>query len=330
MLFSLSFSKSESSLIYTAEAKAPEADESSDGVDRNAKYRYIPDFGEKIYGKKRPTVYLFRWKPIQYEDETEGTKDDAEFEPTVVALKPDLPKGSTFTFGQGIFSPKDEHIFVTGHEQTQEGRQLGPHGCWNHPSAIFKFELPDVIPKDTDEITVSATRLTPPTVAARSPRANLSDSGNSYTVVWLSNPVGGPHMSAVSLWVLKSTEKEPKLLIDSVHAPKSLDAFPGLYVDQLPSNPFVSLGTPGTSSHIVTHSVRRSRHNVLRISLDSGEIDTLVDDARYSWTVLNTDGRETVLEKRSSMTSPEELLLGRLPKLAWRLLDKPLLSRSSK
>ncbi|GJJ12040.1 hypothetical protein Clacol_006281 [Clathrus columnatus] len=317
------------------EAKAPEITEESD--DKNAKYRYLPDFGEQMNGKTRPTLYLFKWKSRPYEGEVISPNnppkggEETEFEePTVIALKPDLPGDSTFTFGQSVFAPDNKHIYATGYEQTSDGRRLGPHGCWNHPSAIFKLELPKDIPKEADEITVSAARLTPPHVAARSPRVSTVPY-DPYTVVWLSNPVGGAHTSSVSLWVLRSTDKMPKLLIDSVYEPKDSKDFPGLYVEQLPSNPFVSLDNSKIPSHIITHSVWGSLQKVLRFDLRSGEITTIVDDPHYSWTITNTDGRQAVLAVKSSMTSPPELMLGQLSSSSsWQTIDRPVLSHSTR
>lgn len=327
-LFSLSFSRSETSLIYTAEANAPEVDGNSE--DKNTKYRYLPDFGERMSGKKRPTLFLFRWTPEQYVDEdtipgtTEAKIGDPE--PTVVALKPDLPKSSTFVFGGAVFAPNDKEIFTTGYEQTLDGRRLGPFGCWNRPSAIFKIELPKDIPNDADGVTVTTKRLTPPTVAARSPRVSPIDRENSYTVVWLSNPIGGAHISCASLWILQ--QNESKLLVNSVYEPKDLETFPGLYVEQLPPNPFISSDNSGIPSHLITHSMWGPYQKLLKISLDTGGIETLAGGPRFTWTILNTNGRRSIIVKKSSMTSPEELLLGHLPQLEWQSLDRPIISIS--
>src|SRR6267154_5362900 len=57
-LSSLSFSLSETSLIYIAEANVNGDDDASNNP--YPKFRYTPHFGEPSRTKKRPTIFLFR------------------------------------------------------------------------------------------------------------------------------------------------------------------------------------------------------------------------------------------------------------------------------
>ncbi|KIK35388.1 hypothetical protein CY34DRAFT_17047 [Suillus luteus UH-Slu-Lm8-n1] len=72
-LYSLSFSPSETSLIYTSEFEATDDDPYN-------KFRCTPHFGDTSRAKKRPTIFLFRW--IRSPDFTRATKQNL----TLVAL----------------------------------------------------------------------------------------------------------------------------------------------------------------------------------------------------------------------------------------------------
>lgn len=302
-----------------------------------SKFRFVPDFGERNIGKKRPTLYLFCWNAHRYENEPDHPAPKAETDqkttqssPTVVALKPSLPENSSFVFGQASFAPDQKTIFATGYEETFDGRRLGAVGCWNHPSAIFKLELPKELPADSEEITVNAHRLTPPELSARSPRVTDAASGEPYSTVWLANPIGGPHSSCTSLHFLRSDENQSKILVDYVFDPISQPGgFPGLYVEQLPSRPFLSLN-PGIkgASHLVTHSFWGSRQTVLAISLLScTNVQDLTPDPNHTWTVMGTDGKEGLLAVRSAINKPNELVEARFQTLKpvqdWKIIDKP-------
>ncbi|KIJ41939.1 hypothetical protein M422DRAFT_171727 [Sphaerobolus stellatus SS14] len=324
LLFTLSFSKSETSFVYCAEAKAPEAKDTPE--EREDKFRYIPDFGERLNGKKRPTLYLFTWNSQNYEGNSEEAPIDSAI--SVVPLNPSLPEGSTFVFGQASFSPDEKHIFATGYPQTLDGRRLGPAGCWNHPSSIFKLTLPEDISSESAEVSLVAEQITSSDVSARSPRVSDSNSGEPYTIVWLENK-GPAHASATALLALRSDEIKPRTLVDYVHDPRSGE-FPGLYVDQLPSRPFLALDPNSNNlAHIITHSFRGSYQDIYAVSLDDGRVWNITTSNDYSWIVAGTNGRDRVLAVRSSLNSPPELLegtiaLGHIP--SWRVIDKPVLS----
>jgi hypothetical protein len=302
-----------------------------------SKFRFVPDFGERNIGKKRPTLYLFRWSVQRYETESglpgsEAEEKTAQSSPTVIALKPSLPENSSFAFGQASFAPDQKTVFATGYEETLDGRRLGAVGCWNHPSSIFKLELPNDIPSDSEEIVVDAHRLTPPELSARSPRVTNATSGDTYLTVWLVNPLGGPHASCTSLYSLRSDEDQSKILVDYVADPIGQPgSFPGLYIDQLPSRPFLSLNSDlEGASHLVTHSIWGSRQTVLGISLSSGDVQDLTPDTNHTWTVAGTDGKEGLLAVRSAINVPNELVEARLQSLKpvrhWKTIDKPELA----
>ncbi|KAF8591671.1 alpha/beta-hydrolase [Ramaria rubella] len=317
------------------EAKAPEADETATSEEKANKFNFLPDLGERLTGKTRPTLYIFRWTHQKYEGEFNGMHDDAEEHsqaaPTVLSLKPSLPENSSFVFGQAAFSPDEKHVFATGYEETVDGRRLGPFGCWNRPSSIFRLELPKEFSHDSGEVFVEAQRLTPPGISARSPRVTDAAPGDPYTTIWLSNPVGGAHASATTLNSLRSDEEKSRVLVGSISEPSSPGSFPGLYVGELPSRPFLSLDTRSKAvSHLITHSFWGSRQTILGIALSSSEVCDLTPGQNESWTVSGTDGINRLLATRSAVNSPNELLEARLqdlaPVLDWKIIDKPTLT----
>lgn len=332
--FSLSFSNSETSFVYTAEAKTSEpSDTSLEAV--KSKFRFVPDFGERLTGKKRPALYIFRWDTPTYQDESDNSASEIEEVPqtsaTVIALKPSLPEDSSIVFGQASFSPDQKNIFATGYEETFDGRRLGPVGCWNHPSAIYRLDIPSELPSDSDEISVEALRLTPPELSARSPRVTNAASSQPYMTVWLANLIGGPHASCTALHMLRSDEDRSRVLVDCVVDPTHHASFPGLYTDQLPFRPFLSLQADVKgASHLVTHSLWGSRQTVLGISLTSGQVQNLTPEQNMSWTIAGTDGKEGLLATRSTINSPNELVAARFQNLGlsldWKVIDKPRLT----
>ncbi|KAF8591662.1 alpha/beta-hydrolase [Ramaria rubella] len=330
MFFSLSFSKSESSFIYTAEVKAPEVDENSTSEATAEKFRFVPDLGEQLTGKTKPNLYIFRWTRRDQEGESSKLHTDVE-DPTVFALKPSGPDNSTLVFGQAAFSPDERYVFTTGIEETLEGRRLGAMYCLNHPSAIFKLELPKEFPRDSGDVTVNAQRLTPPEISARSARVTDAAPGEPYTIVWLSNSIGGPHASATTLNSLRSDEEKSRILVGSISEPSSPGAFPGLYVGDLHSRPFLSLDSDSeVVSHLFTTSILGSRQTILAIALSSGEVCELTPGGDSTWSFFGTDGRNSLLALRSMVNSPHELLETRMegfsPVPEWKVIDKPTLS----
>jgi len=146
--------------------------------------------------------------------------------------------------------------------------------------------------------------------------------------VWLGNPIGGAHASATSLYALGSGESVPKVLVDSVSQPSAYDSFPGLYTDQLPPRPFLSLGVFGETSHVVVPSLWGSSAVILRISIQSGAVVNLTPRSNYAWNVLGTDGKNGILAVRSTIKSPPELAVAHVPE-SWRVIDRPNLSAST-
>ncbi|EJD44016.1 alpha/beta-hydrolase [Auricularia subglabra TFB-10046 SS5] len=318
---SLSFSPSETALVYTAEANPPASPDAD-------KFRYIPSLGERLQNKRRPTLFVLRWT---------GNSDA-----TISKLRPSLNPPDSVLFGQALFSA-DETLIARGYEPTADGRRLGITGCTNRPCAIWKLDPPRSTlhgsfdhtgqayvaatqgrqRKDADDATlvVDCTRLSAPTSSARSPRFLVGES----KVVWLANQVGGPHAGCSSLHSLDPVTGAHKEVIAVVDKPKTDGAFPGLFADYIAPRPFLG-------SSMAIHGVWGSRRTVMLIALsgpDVGAVKELTprdsDTDVRSWTLLATDGHKRLLCARSSPVTAAELVLGTLEDagaVSWRVLEQ--------
>lgn len=317
-LSSLSFSPSENALLYSAEAHDPATNGSDKDIDPYDRLRYTPQLGEGFAGKKRPTLYLFRW----------GTSKEDESTTTFTKLTTlsVTPSSVHFILIQAVFASEDR-IFATGYEYTDSGRLLGIKGCFNRPAGVWMLYISHTnMSPDTKEL-AAASRLTPTDRSCRSPRVCLEES----TVFWLSNQVGGAHASCVSLHSLNWRSTQQKTIVDTVWQPGQ-DAFPGLYLESsLPSRPFLKLGS---DLFIITHSIWGSRSTVLLIATADGRVRDLTPDTDgmvYSWTVLGAD-ENRVICVRSSPSVPHEVLLGRFDNtggVSWQILSQPTLTPES-
>ncbi|KAF8900475.1 Alpha/Beta hydrolase protein [Gymnopilus junonius] len=325
-LGSLSFAPSEAAILYTAEGKAPESD------DPFEKFRFNPDFGEGLGGKRRPTLFLFSWQ-------TDGKK-------SLVQLNAEA--ANNIRFGQAVFSPNSERIvYATGYEFTVDDRILGPKGCYNRPIGIWQLYISVVIPneetkKPLAKLDVKPQKLSPPHLSCRSPRILKQVGSKKSSLVWLADKTGGPHLGTSSLFSLDiSSDFSTSLDVPPNHEPlvgvvdtPQPDGFPGLYPSYgLPTSPSILLPT---SSSIVVHSFWGSRSTVLQISGADGKVKNLTpisndDSDLYSWSVLATDGYRRIICSRSSPSVPYEIMLGQFNEdesLSWRSLDKPALPES--
>ncbi|KAF8882831.1 Alpha/Beta hydrolase protein [Infundibulicybe gibba] len=308
-LASLCFSASEGSLLYTAEAKVPD-----DKDDPFKKFRYVPQLGEGIAGKRRPTIYILDWE------------SSAQAEPSLTPLSVTSP----ILLGQAIFShDSNRKIYATGYEYLPDGRLLGVKGCTNRPSGIWEISLSPTS-ANTSAIPCDLKKLTPTSLSCRSPRLVKTPAGDSI-LLWLSCPTGGPHAATSTLHSLNVTPSKftgsIATIVDTVFQPTS-SGFPGLYPDlNLPPSTFVELtGRPEPS--VVFHSLWGSRSTVLLVSLD-GQVEDItpnLDGKWTNWTVLTSDGHNRIVCARSTPASPAEIVLGKFDdsgSIQWRLLEKP-------
>jgi acylaminoacyl-peptidase len=345
-LASLSFAPSESAILYTAEGKTPET------KDPFEKFRFNPDFGEGLAGKKRPVTFILRWKS-SHQSTTSSSHPD---KPKLALVE--LKSKENIRFGQAVFSPNsDEIVYATGYEFTVDGRMLGLKWCYNRPHGIWQLTIPaHALPElgnklnPTTVIEVISQKMTPASLSCRSPRTFGRQGGS--TLAWLACPTGGAHIGASALYCLNisqhstgnpfilPTADKPLVPITKGDIPSSLFDFPGLYPSyNLPSSSTIIMVSELTSESvpfIVVHSQWGSRTTVLLISTKDGKVTDLTpvsEEGLDSWTVLATDGHSRVICQRSSTSVPYEILLGNFDDtghVSWYSIDKPDLPEYSK
>lgn len=235
-----------------------------------------------------------------------------------------------------------------------DDRKLGIVYCANRPAQISEFELSVVSSsddsKDDSHLTWRALKAIPQSDDQRSARSARvlhppRDAKYSPLAVFLSNPVGGPHSSCASLHAValqQDGSAKTVELVPTVDSPKALADFPGLYLDQLPQQCFL---TTKDGPAVVLTSVWRSRRVPLLISLKSGEVTSLaewpepkegglpyVGAGLESFNVLGTDGLSRIVATRSGATGPPQLVIADLSKggkVEWKVIKSPSLPDKS-
>ncbi|KAF8995396.1 Alpha/Beta hydrolase protein [Cyathus striatus] len=297
-----------------------------------SRFRFVPDLGEGLSGKKKPTLFVLRW------DHSASDVRGSTLLEQIVVSEPAW-------FGQAVFSPNtDDILYATGYECSSDGRLLGIKGCFNRPSGIWQLRLQHETESDLGpERRVTAQKITPSHLSCRSPRILVSE--NICALIWFSCKSGGPHMASTMLYGVDIRgEKEPAIgpetfntaycLIDPVPNPKPSD-IPGLFPSyNLPASP--TLQIPGLCEPgIIFHSQWGSRTSVLlaAFSETAEEVSVVLaevtEDNLDSWSVLATDGKNRVLCQRSNPTNPYQIVLGELNssgEATWAIIDEPDLS----
>jgi len=325
-LGSFSFAPSETALVYTAEAN-PETTEEREN-DSYPKFRFVPHFGEQLYTKKRPALFVFRWWSPS---EVSRSGPDATPPASVTALLLDQPSDIPVLFGQATFVT-ETRLYATGYEQTGDGKLLGMKACLNRPSSIWELILPSENPEKAITTSCKSVKFDTPGLSCRSPRVLFDNDRVPTTLFWLSNPVGGAHASTTFIHVrdLKGAVGD-RILVNVVHDP-SVQEFPGLCTEyNLVDSPFLRLGD---KTFILAQSLWRSRPTLISVDVENGDVVDLTPvldgQALHSWGLLGTDGARSVICSRSTPTSPPEIVLltltqERFPGNA-RILDRPSLS----
>ena len=336
-LSTFAWSASENSIAYTAEGKPPK-----DKRDFFQRFRFNPDFGEGLLNKRRPTTFILSWNAdfTPFDDQ----KTFRVYELAIPAADASV-NGEPVRFGQFVFSPLSDNIlYATGYEFTYDGRMLGPLGCFNRPTGIWRIGFPPPVITTKNEQTsshiLSATivqKITRSDISCRSPRAVIRSDGTA-SVYWLGAPTGGPHISGTHLYsgdVAADKENDASatvfpnfVQVSSSISPTTSKAFPGLYTPyNLPSRPFIS-SSGSTSDFAVVQTQWGSRTVIVAINLKSRDVLDITGDASsiFSWHLLTTDGKETIVCSRSSPATPYEIVVGKLSgsgHVAWNVIDTP-------
>lgn len=258
-------------------------------------HRFTPTWGELQRTLTSAQIYVFDFS--------------VSSAATVLPLLNAQAQQAGVSFGQGQFARDTggvEGVICAAFGSMEDGRKLGVVYCTNRRSSLWFFPLGS--PQD-------GWRFTPESRSARSPRV-LARSTGADTVVWLSNPLGGPHNSCATLHgarIDSAARSDADVLVDVVWEPKSETAFPGLYLNTLPAQPF--LAPPDTDQRFVAlSSIFRSSSQLLIVPLPSASeavsprvpVD-LATPKSASLTVLGTDGKGRLAIVTSSLLEPASL-----------------------
>ncbi|KAI1311326.1 hypothetical protein EDD11_003471 [Mortierella claussenii] len=174
--------------------------------------------------------------------------------------------------GQAIFSHDSKSLIFTGYQRNPQF--FGVVFCQNRLTGLYQINF------DGSDLK----KLTGSLKSARSPRLN----NDGTTLI----DIASGNISTV---------------VDYVQKADNTDGFPGLYIDQLPKQLWVS------STKIITSSAWRFRRTLLSIDTESGAVKELTPRNLHpgSTTVLFTNSK-WVLATYSTPTTPWALHLGRI------------------
>ncbi|KAF0367630.1 Alpha/Beta hydrolase protein [Gigaspora margarita] len=211
------------------------------------KFDYTPSWGERFNNKHVPLIVVF-----------DISKNEAKV----------LPKFEKIDPGQVQFGPEDKSLIFIGY--SNEPRRYGIASCINRSTGIYQCQLDG---SNLDHLSNNVEH-------ARSPRLNLS--GNC--LVYLSNPIGGPHYWCSELYEYNFSSKQNRLIVPIVHSPSSSfhNNFPGIYNKNIPLKAFITIDG---AEFVLMHSSWRSQEVLLAINLSTGKVQQLTTTG--SWNLLS-------------------------------------------
>ncbi|KAG0026984.1 hypothetical protein BGZ82_009201 [Podila clonocystis] len=238
--------------------------------DAYEKFVFTPDWGETFTGKRDPSLVVVNL-------------DDYEIKVL------DRFKGN-MSPGQAIFAHDSKSLIFTGYHR--DPQFFGVVFCQNRLTGLYSVNV-----DGTGFKTLSGDLK-----SARSPRLNP----DGTTLVFLSNTVNGPHASCAKLCKVDVASGNVSTVVDFVRKPDA-HGFPGLYIDQLPQDLWVS------STKIITSSAWRSRRTLLSIDTESGKVEELTSASKYPGSVTALFANSHfILSTYSTPTEPWSLWLGQI------------------
>lgn len=243
----LTWSTDEQSLAYVAEAARPKtapffADAANEPDAKvGEEHAFVDDFGEALTGRSLGRIFLVQL---------------ASASVRAIGSDADAPSAG-LSLGQPVFSPDGKWLAYTG--WAVQPFRMGMYACFNRPSFVFVASL-------ADATSVGIRRVGPASLDAmhRSPRFTPQ----SDALVLLVNENAIAHASTASLaHASLRTVEQLRTVVAVVQQPASVDAFPGLYLAQLPARPFIS------DDELVCTTTWFSAQAVVKISLQSGAVE---------------------------------------------------------
>ncbi|XP_028027896.1 acylamino-acid-releasing enzyme-like isoform X1 [Bombyx mandarina] len=284
----LNWSQDESAIVYVAEKKLAKAEpyivrkpaetpksDSKETPRKGEEYIYRQDWGEQLVGKHASVIVVCK---IESESFTvlDGLPED-------------------WCPGQVRFTLDGKSVI--GIAWSTEPRRLGLIFCTNRPGHVFTLSLED------DK---ALSRLSPEGMSVRA--ARLSPRG---APVWLQRVARGPHHAGHQLVTGNIAEAPLTVIVDLVQTVTRTDDgrdFHGIYSQSLPARCFSKDG-----KRIVFSTPQKNEIRSYVVDIESGGmVDVSIRRAAGSTSVLDVHD-DVILAAHSSLTSPSQLYVARLP-----------------
>lgn len=215
--------------------------------------------------------------------------------------------------GQPIFVPSGLVFAVFKKHPLRYGIKY----CQNRPTELHLLQW-----TSQDFSSFKICRLSLDSHNVRSPRLSPC----SQFIYYLSNKIGGPHASVNEIWRYDLHCQTLFCLVPAIQKPAIFNAFPGLYVDQLPKQCFLTL----KETFLVCTSQWRSLKKILLIDIHSGKILVLPDMKRnghISSVAVLAACKSYLVVYESDLLYPGALNFGiiheNIDNITWKVLSEP-------
>ncbi|NXA04989.1 APEH enzyme, partial [Sapayoa aenigma] len=287
----LTWSHSETHLLYVAEKKHPKAESffqskapelgTSDEDTGHPKKEDAPIKGEQfVYHENWGETLSTRSVPVLCVLDIEGSS---------ISVLEGVPEH--LSPGQAFWSPEDTGVVFVG--WWHEPFRLGLRHCTNRRSALFYVDLTggkcELLSEDTRA--VWSPRLSP----------------DSCRIVYLENDVLGPHQQCSRLRMYDWYTKQTSTVLEIVPR-QEWGTFPGIYCGALPGMCWAA-----DSRRILLDTAQRSQQDMFVVDTATGSTTLLTADGpRGSWSVLTID-RDLLVARFSTPCCPPVLKVAVLP-----------------
>ncbi|XP_039266905.2 acylamino-acid-releasing enzyme-like [Styela clava] len=295
---SLDWSSDNKKILYIAETKRPKSEsyfKSSkyNQFDHGNKHVWEECWREQLTEAIRPTICVF----------DVSTKE-------IVVCSDNIPQD--ISAGQAIWHHDCESIIFVG--WLHGPYKLGLLWTTTRENHIFLLNTKQQV----------CIKLTPNDISVRSPRLHPTDN----LIVFLKNPVGGPHFHCTELASLclpkiddeLSVIKVPshQVIVGTVFIPNSEDDFPGLYLLNLLSNCWSIDG-----HHLFLSSFWRSHYCILDVNIVSGSVMRLT---KIGFSTILDVRDDFILIGYSTPSNPPEIKIAKFisgAEMNWTTVDQP-------
>ena len=296
------WSADEQLLVYVAEQHSPHHKDKQKPPETWEDY---PHFGETLYKARRPVLFAVDLRQPEQASVCALTRIETLRDPACTQ-----PVMSTFNPDDGSYE-----IFATARYLLPDGRRLGQVWCTNRPSSIVKIN------GTLGNSNISLQAVSPADKACHRPTI-FGKAGASPELLYFGSRRGGPHNSSAQLLcqsISSTVDQAPKVLVDHCRELAGDTTTPhGLYIsDNTRPYPLLVDG----QQCICMSTQWLSRTCLVIVSLTDGAIQLVQEVTQaasnvgdVSWSVLATDGADTIVATRSGIANGlyTELVLGHL------------------